>query len=67
MARNYQRDYEEIAKFAAGFIGRPTLECIEAYAAKRKMVSHRVGSAFWGQVDEGVIKVIERSGIYYIA
>ena len=67
MARNYARDYAEIAAFARKFRGHPTLECIEAYAQKRKIVSHRAGKAFWAKVDDGEIEVHKGpDGLYYI-
>ncbi len=67
MARNYKRDYEEITNYAKKYAGKTTLECIESYAAKRKMVSHRAGKAFWANVDDGEIKVNYINGIAYIA
>jgi hypothetical protein len=66
MTRNYKRDYEELPKFALKYIGRTTLECIEDYAAKRKVVSHRIGSAFWDLVDRKCIEIETISGICYI-
>ena len=67
MARNYKRDYEELPSFAVKFAGKTTLECIEAYAAKRKIVSHRAGKAFWNLVDDGEIAVKYKDGMAYIA
>ena len=67
MARNYKRDYEELPGFASTFIGKTTLECIEAYATKRKIASHRAGKAFWDLVDDGEIAVNYKGGIAYIA
>jgi hypothetical protein len=52
------RDYREIVSFSQKFIGRKAVECIEAYAAKRKMAEHRAGKAFWDKVDEGLIKTV---------
>ena len=66
MPRNYERDYREIAEHAKGFAGKTTYECIEAYAAKRKIVFHRAGRAFWAQVDDGNIEVVERHGLLHI-
>lgn len=67
MARNYKRDYEELPQFAKNYIDKTALECIEEYAKKRKMVSHRAGSAFWDLVDDGVIKVRKEGILFYIA
>ena len=66
MARNYKRDYEELPGFAKKYVGKAAIECIEAYAAKRKMVSHRAGSAFWELVDDGAISVTQINGLYFI-
>ncbi len=67
MARNYKRDYEELPKFAEDFIGETAVACIEAYAAKRRIVEHRAATAFWNLVDDGQISVKEgASGISYI-
>ena len=66
MSRNYKRDYKELPVFAKNYIGKSTLDCIEAYAAKRKIVSHRAGSAFWCLVDDGVINVVNNNGLYFI-
>lgn len=53
--RDIARDYAEIVGFAAGFVGKTALECIEAYAAKRRIAVGRAGRAFWDKVDEGEI------------
>jgi hypothetical protein len=55
MKRRYDLDKPGMLRFAAGFIGMRTLDCIEAYAHKRKIVLHRAGQAFWDLVDEGLI------------
>lgn len=57
MARDYARDYRELPKFAEQFKGKTTMECIEAYAHKRKIVEHRAGKAFWNLADDGIIRV----------
>jgi hypothetical protein len=64
--RNIKRDYDEIVKFSTNYIDKTTLECIEAYATKRKIISHRAGKAFWNNVDDGNIKVELINGLYYI-
>ena len=66
MARNYQRDYAEIVDHAKKFKDKTTYECIEAYAAKRKIVFHRAGHAFWGNVDDGNIAVVEKNGLMHV-
>ncbi len=66
MAMNYRRDWEEMAEFAKGYAGKTTRECIEAYAAKRGIVTHRAGNAFWGHVDEGNIRITEKDCLLYI-
>lgn len=67
MARDTARDYRELPKFAQGYIGKPTLQCIEDYAAKRKIVSNRAGKAFWSLVDDGEISVCKATnGLFYI-
>ena len=66
MARNYQRDYNEMTNHASGFKGKTTWECIEAYATKRKIVFHRAGGAFWANVDDGNIAITEKDGLLYI-
>jgi len=53
--RNVARDYAEIVGFAAQYIGKPAIECIDAYAAKRRIAVSRAGRAFWDKVDEGEI------------
>ena len=67
MARDYKRDYNELPDFSKKYIGYRTLTCIEEYAKLRKIVEHRVGSAFWSLVDEGKIKVTQVGQYYYIA
>lgn len=57
MARDYKRDYRELPKYAKGFIGKHTVECIDSYAAKRQVVTHRIGKCFWGLVDDGIISI----------
>lgn len=66
MARDIARDYREITGFAAGYIGRRAVDCIDAYAAKRRMASYRAGRAFWDKVDDGEIVTENRGGIEYI-
>lgn len=55
--QDIKRDYAEIVAFAEAYIGRPTIDCIEAYSQKRRIVSHRAGRAFWDKVDDGEIKL----------
>lgn len=55
--QDVKRDYAEIVAFAQAYIGCPAIDCIEAYAKKRRIVSHRIGRAFWNKVYEGEIKV----------
>ena len=64
--RNYERDYAEIVAFSAGFIGRKAVECIEAYARKRKIVEHRASRAFWDKVEDGEIKTYKDAYGYEI-
>ena len=66
MARDYERDYREIATFAGDYIGKPAIECIDAYAEKRKIVSHRAGKVFWDKVDKGEIQIYTVDGRIYI-
>lgn len=67
MARDYARDYKELPVFAEQFKGKSTMDCIEAYAKKRKIVEHRAGEAFWNLADDGVIKVKPvENGLYEI-
>lgn len=58
--QNVARDYKEIPEFAKGYIGQTSREFIDAYAAKRKIATHRVGRAFWDLVDDGEIKTEKR-------
>jgi hypothetical protein len=44
--------------FAQKYVGRRAVECIEAYARKRKIVDHRAAKAFWAKNDEGNIKTV---------
>lgn len=55
--QDIKRDYAEIVAFAQAYIGCPAIDCIEAYAQKRRIVWHRAGRAFWDKVDDGEIKV----------
>lgn len=66
MARNYPRDYQELPEFAKKYAGKTALECIEAYAKNRKVVSHRISAAFWDLVDSKEITIIMRNGIAII-
>jgi len=66
MARDYARDYRELPKFAEQFKGKTTMECIEAYARKRKIVEHRAGKAFWNLADDGIIRVEGVEGGQYL-
>lgn len=68
MSRNYQKDFDELPDFAKKYSGRTTLECIEAYAKRRKVVTHRIGIAFWALVDDGEIKIeLDKvDQIYYV-
>lgn len=66
MARNHKKDYEELPCFAEGFKNKTTLECIEAYAQKRKVVSHRIGKVFWALVDEGKIEIYHANARFFI-
>lgn len=64
MARNYKRDWEELPKFAQSFKGEKAIDCIEAYAEKRRIVLHRAAKAFWDLVDCGEIETAEKSDGY---
>ncbi len=68
MSRNYQKDFDDLPDFAKKYSGRTTLECIEAYANRRKVVTHRIGNAFYALVDDGEIKIeqdkVDR--LYYV-
>ena len=64
--RNKKRDYDEITAFTGNYIGRTALDCIEAYAKKRKIVEHRAGSVFWDKVDQGIISTESVDGVEYI-
>lgn len=66
MKQNTARDYNEIVQFAAGYLNKTTLECIEAYAAKRRIAAYRAGKAFWAQADAGAIQIHENGGLFYI-
>lgn len=66
MARDYQRDYTELVGFSKAYQGKTTLQCIEDYSRKRKIVCHRTGKAFWSLVDQGKINVEEIDGICFI-
>jgi len=66
MARNYARDYKEIVPFAKNYVGKLAVECIDDYADKRKIASHRAGKAFWDKVDEGEIQTFSINGYAYI-
>lgn len=66
MARDYKRDYEELPEYAKKFQNKPVSECIDAYAAKRKVVSHRIGKAFWDLVDRGEIELYHANGNFFI-
>lgn len=59
MARNTARDYKELPKFAQGYIGKPTLQCIEDYAAKRKIVS-------WGTEDSSKLPALRAKAQFLI-
>lgn len=67
MNKDYTRDRKELPGFAAKMKGYNTLEVIEAYAKKRRVGSHRIGSAFWDLVDEGRIETVTgNNGIEYV-
>lgn len=65
--RDYDKDFRELPIFAKQYCNKPTLECIEAYAKKRKIVSHRAGKVFWELVDCGSIVVYAANGIFYVS
>ena len=62
--QDIKRDYAEIVEFAEGYIGKRAIECIEAYARKRRIVEHRAGKAFWGKADDGEI-IVSREGTVF--
>ena len=39
MARDYSRDYKELPVFAEKYIGKRAVDCIDAYAKKRRVVT----------------------------
>lgn len=42
-------------KFAQERVGERAVDVIDAFAAKRRIVSHRAGKVFWGLVDDGLV------------
>lgn len=64
MARNIKKDYEELPAFSKFYSGEKAVECIEAYAKKRRVVEHRICTAFWDCVEEGLIIVETRADGY---
>ena len=67
MARDFARDWRELPDFAARYIGRYAVQCIDDYAAKRRVATHRIGATFWSLVDEGAIVVeADADGSYVI-
>jgi hypothetical protein len=68
MARNIARDYAEIVAFAQQFVGKRAIDCIQAYARKRKIVDRRAGKAFWAKNDGGYIQtLVDADGFEVIA
>jgi len=66
--RTAPTDYEQMTRFARAYIGQQTRDIIDAFAAKRRIGSHRAGKVFWALVDDGAIHVrYDNSGLAYIA
>lgn len=67
MARNYQRDYNELPEYAAKHKGEKAVDVIESYAKKRKIVFHRASAAFYDLAYRGTILTEEKEdGYVYI-
>ena len=66
MKRDYERDRAEIVSVASKYQNMRAIDCIEDYAKKRKVVTHRIGKAFWSAVDNGEIGIYYADGAAYI-
>jgi hypothetical protein len=59
-----RNDYVEMYHFSKDYIGKTVRECIDAFAAKRKIGTSRAGIVFWSIVDDGLITAMQLANGY---
>jgi len=60
-------DYSDMLNLAERSVGSRAVDIIDAFANKKRVVSHRAGKVFWALVEDGKIVCTYADGIAWVS